>query len=92
MTQAQAAGLDTYNSKDSGVVPIMTRDSEVALWLSIQLFDQGICAFPMLYPIVLVNKSRLRFSSIPTIQATDRHDNCLHRAKLARAPKSMGVI
>ncbi|MFN9969761.1 MAG: aminotransferase class I/II-fold pyridoxal phosphate-dependent enzyme, partial [Phycisphaerae bacterium] len=47
LERAKAAGLNTYNSKDSGVVPIMTRDSEVALWLSIQLFDQGICSFPM---------------------------------------------
>lgn len=59
--KAQAAGLNTYVSKDSGVVPIMTRDSELALWLSVKLFEQGICAFPMLYPIVPRDKSRLRF-------------------------------
>ncbi len=59
--KAQAAGLDTYVSKDSGVVPIMIRDSELALWLSVTLFDQGICAFPMLYPIVPRDQSRLRF-------------------------------
>ena len=33
---AKAAGLDTYNSKDSAVVPLMTPDSEVALWAQLQ--------------------------------------------------------
>lgn len=59
--KAQAAGLNTYVSKGSGVVPIMMQNSEQALWLSVTLFDQGICAFPMLYPIVPRDKSRLRF-------------------------------
>ncbi len=93
LEQAKAAGLNTYNSKDSGVVPIMMPDSEVALWLSIQLFDAGICSFPMLHPIVPRDKSRLRFFI-----------NCNHtRAQidftiktlatnLANAPKSKGVM
>lgn len=91
--QATAAGLNTYNSKDSGVVPIMTLDSEQALWLSIQLFDAGICSFPMLYPIVPRDRSRLRFfmNTHHTREQIDYTVKCLV-TNLARAPKSKGVM
>ena len=91
--QAKAAGLDTYNSRDSGVVPILTRDSEVALWLSIQLFDAGICSFPMLYPIVPRDKARLRFfiNTNHTQEQLQYTIACLTE-NLAKAPKSKGVM
>ncbi len=91
--QAKAEGLNTYNSHHSGVVPIMTPDSEQALWLSIQLFDAGICAFPMLYPIVPRDKSRLRFfmNAFHTHEQIDTTVQCLVH-NMARAPKSKGVI
>jgi 8-amino-7-oxononanoate synthase len=90
---AKSLGLDTYHSKDSGVVPLMTRDSEVALWLSIQLFDNGICAYPMLYPIVPRDKSRIRFF----INTEHTFEQIEHTVKtiayyLAKAPQSRGVI
>ena len=91
--KAKAAGLNTYNSKDSGVVPIMTRDSELALWLSVTLFDQGICSFPMLYPVVPRDKSRLRFF-INTNHTKDQIDytiDCLVQ-NLRVAPASKGVM
>jgi 8-amino-7-oxononanoate synthase len=91
--KAKAAGLDTYMSKDSGVVPVMMRDSELALWCSIQLFDKGICSFPMLYPIVPRDKSRLRFF-INTNHTTEQIDytlDCLS-ACLRVAPASKGVM
>ncbi len=91
--KAKAAGLDTYNSKDSGVVPVMMRDSEVALWLSIQLFDAGICSFPMLYPIVPRDKSRLRFfiNTNHTHEQIDYTVDCIAK-NLAKAPASKGVM
>lgn len=90
---AKLAGLNTYNSQDSGVVPIMMPDSEVALWLSIQLFDAGICAFPMLHPIVPRDKSRLRFfiNANHTHQQMDFTIKCIVEY-LAQAPKSKGVM
>ncbi len=93
LDKANAAGLNTYNSKDSGVVPIMTPDSEVALWLSIQLFDAGICSFPMLYPIVPRDKSRLRFF-INCNHTREQIDYTIETiaANLAHAPKSKGVM
>lgn len=91
--KAKAAGLNTYNSKDSGVVPVMMRDSELALWLSIQLFDAGICSFPMLYPIVPRDLSRLRFfiNTNHTHEQIDYTIECLAK-NLAVAPKSKGVM
>ena len=91
--KAKVAGLDTYNSKDSGVVPIMMRDSELALWMSIQLFNNGICSFPMLYPIVPRDKSRLRFfiNTKHTREQMDYTIDCLTN-NLKVAPASKGVI
>lgn len=91
--RAKAAGLDTYNSKDSGVVPVMMRDSELALWSSIQLFDKGICSFPMLYPIVPRDKSRLRFF-INTNHTKAQIDYTIETLAscLRVAPASKGVI
>ena len=91
--QANALGLDTYHSKDSGVVPLMTPDSEVALWLSCKLFEQGICAYPMLYPIVPRNKSRLRFfiNANHTQEQIDKTVNLISE-NLKMAPKSKGIF
>lgn len=91
--KAKAAGLNTYNSKDSGVVPIMTRDSELALWLSAELFNQGICTFPMLYPIVPRDKSRLRFffNTNHTREQIDYTLDCLVK-NLRVAPPSSGLM
>lgn len=91
--RAQAAGLDTGPSRDSAVVPLMMRDSELALWLSIQLFDAGICSFPMLYPIVPRDKARLRFF-VNTNHTREQIDLTIDTVadRLKRAPKSKGVI
>ncbi len=90
--RAQAAGLDTYNSRNSGVVPIMMRDSELALWMSVGLFEDGICTYPMMYPIVPRNKCRLRFF-INTNHTRDQIDHTIDLIvnRLKRAPKSKGI-
>lgn len=91
--QAQAAGLDTYNSRDSAVVPIMMRDSELALWMSVKLFEDGICSYPMMYPIVPRNKCRLRFF-INTNHTQKQIDQTIANinARLQQAPKSKGIF
>jgi 8-amino-7-oxononanoate synthase len=93
IAKAKSVGLNTYNSKDSGVVPIMLRDSELALWMSIQLFDRRICTFPMLYPIVPRDKSRLRFfiNANHTKEQLDYTIDCLVE-NLRVAPRSKGVM
>lgn len=91
--QAQAAGLDTYKSKDSGVVPLMMRDSEVALWLSMKLWENGICSYPMMYPIVPRDKTRLRFF-INTNHTKEQIDHTINlvASSLKVAPKSKGLF
>ena len=91
--RAKAAGLDTYNSCDSGVVPIMMRDSELALWMSVRLFEAGICTYPMMYPIVPRNKCRLRFfiNTNHTQQQID-HTMDVITGLLKVAPKSKGIF
>ncbi len=91
--KAQASGLDTYNSRNSGVVPIMMRDSELALWMSVHLFEDGICTYPMMYPIVPRNKCRLRFF----INTNHTHEQIDHTIdvinnRLKKAPKSKGIF
>ncbi len=91
--QAQAAGLDTYHSRDSAVVPLMMRDSELALWMSVKLFEDGICTYPMMYPIVPRNKCRLRFF-INTNHSHEQIDHTIGQiqARLKQAPKSKGIF
>ena len=91
--KANAAGLDTYHSRDSAVVPIMMRDSELALWMSVRLFEDGICTYPMMYPIVPRNKCRLRFF-INTNHTRDQIDHTIEAitARLKKAPKSKGIF
>lgn len=91
--KANEVGLDTYNSKDSGVVPVMVPDSEKAIWLTCTLFDKGICAYPMMYPIVPRDKSRLRFfmNTNHTQEQIDYTVNTIVES-LKLAPKSKGII
>lgn len=93
IAQAQKNGLDTYRSKDSGVVPIMMRDSEVALWLAMQLWEGGICSYPMMFPIVPRDKTRLRFfiNRNHTQEQIDR-TIALIVDRLRVAPKSKGLF
>lgn len=91
--QARANGLNTGESGDSAVVPIMAPDSEVAVWLTCKLFEQGVCAYPMLYPIVPRNKSRLRFF-INTNHTQEQIDFTIRllTENLKNAPRSKGLF
>jgi 8-amino-7-oxononanoate synthase len=91
--QAKAAGLDTFKSEGTGIVPVMMRDSELAVWMSITLLEQGICAFPMIFPIVPRDKIRLRFflNTNHTREQIDYTIECLAK-NMATAPKSKGLI
>jgi 8-amino-7-oxononanoate synthase len=54
-------GLNTGTSKDSAVIPIITGDSVKSVMLYKMLFDAGIYALPIMYPVVPENSSRIRF-------------------------------
>ncbi|HZZ71629.1 MAG TPA: aminotransferase class I/II-fold pyridoxal phosphate-dependent enzyme [Pirellulales bacterium] len=58
---AQAKGLDTGNSRDSAVVPIIIGNSLISLQLSQALFGRGVNVQPILHPAVEESASRLRF-------------------------------
>ena len=91
--KAQEAGFDTSDSKDSAVVPLMFKSSEQALWLSVKLFEKNICTYPMMYPIVPREKSRLRFF----INTDHTHEEIDHTIETLSAlwrdvPKDRGLI
>jgi 8-amino-7-oxononanoate synthase len=90
---ALSAGLDTGPSHASAVVPIMLPDSETALWLAARLFDEGVLAFPMIFPVVPRNAARLRFflNTAHTREQVDRAMALLARLK-AGAPRAKGLI
>jgi 7-keto-8-aminopelargonate synthetase-like enzyme len=58
---ARAAGLDTGNSQDTPIVPIILGDSLRCIEVSSGLLEGGIDARPILYPAVPESASRLRF-------------------------------
>jgi 7-keto-8-aminopelargonate synthetase-like enzyme len=58
---AREHGLDTGQSKDSPVVPIIVGDSLPCMQLSQALFERGINVQPMVYPAVENDAARLRF-------------------------------
>lgn len=90
---AQAAGLDTYQSRHSAVVPVMMPDPEVAVWLTVRLFEAGFCAYPMFYPIVPRDKTRIRFfiNTNHTHEQMEKTVDCI-KSSLEQAPKSKGLF
>lgn len=58
---AHKAGLNTGESKDSPVIPIIIGNSAKSLLLANKLFQDGINVQPILYPAVAENEARLRF-------------------------------
>lgn len=62
---AKQKGLNTGNSKDSGVIPIIVGDSNRAARLADAAYQRGISVFPIGYPAVEFNQARLRFFVSP---------------------------
>jgi 8-amino-7-oxononanoate synthase len=58
---ADDCGLNTGNSKDTPVIPIILGDSLRCIRMASALYDQGIDVQPILYPAVPESQSRLRF-------------------------------
>ena len=58
---AKERGLDTGNSGDSAVVPVIIGNSMIALQLSQSMFARGVNVQPILHPAVEESASRLRF-------------------------------
>jgi 7-keto-8-aminopelargonate synthetase-like enzyme len=58
---AAKAGLNTGNSHDTPVIPVITGNSLHALLLSHKMFEAGVNVQPILYPAVEESAARLRF-------------------------------
>lgn len=91
LSAARQAGLDTGMSQDSAVIPVILRDSDLALQLVHRLMtEDGICVHAMLYPAVAKDMVRLRFflSSSHTEQqlayTVDRVSTRLHEITQTR--------
>lgn len=61
LTEAKKRGLNTGNSQDTPVVPVITGNSLLALQLSRRMIDSGVNVQPILYPAVEESAARLRF-------------------------------
>lgn len=70
---AQGEGLNTGDSKDTPIIPIIVGKSLPCIRLSQALVNQGINVMPMVYPAAPENAARLRFFL-----------NCTHTEKQIR--------
>jgi 8-amino-7-oxononanoate synthase len=61
LSEAQKRGLNTGDSHDTPVVPVITGNSLHALLLSRKMFEAGVNVQPILYPAVDESAARLRF-------------------------------
>lgn len=61
LERARANGLDTGSSGGSAIVPVILGDSARCVRLAAALASRGIMAFPVIYPAVPEESSRLRF-------------------------------
>ena len=61
LTEAKKRGLNTGNSHETPVVPVITGNSLHALQLSRRMIEAGVNVQPILYPAVEESAARLRF-------------------------------
>lgn len=61
LSLARSRGINTGNSQDSPIVPVIVGEGLKAVQLAQNLFDRGINVQFMLYPAVPQNTARLRF-------------------------------
>lgn len=61
LSEARRYGLNTGDSQDTPVVPVITGNSLHALLLSHKMFEAGVNVQPILYPAVEETAARLRF-------------------------------
>jgi 8-amino-7-oxononanoate synthase len=68
---ADDSGLNTGNSEDTPVIPIILGDSVQCIRVASAMYAQGIDVQPILYPAVPESQSRLRF--FITAEHTEEH-------------------
>ena len=58
--KARELGLNTGLAQGTAIVPIMVGSSMQAAFLSNLLMENGVCALPIIYPVVPEGEARLR--------------------------------
>lgn len=58
--RAQELGLDTGKAEGTAILPVITGSSMKAGFLSSLLLEHGVCALPIIYPVVSENSARIR--------------------------------
>ncbi|MFC4389056.1 aminotransferase class I/II-fold pyridoxal phosphate-dependent enzyme [Gracilibacillus marinus] len=61
LEQMKELGIDTGDSNDTPVIPMIIGDSDQALTFSELLYENGINAMPIVYPAVKESEARIRF-------------------------------
>ncbi len=86
--RVQELGFDTGVS-ETPITPLMTYDSGKAREMSKQLFDEGVFALPIVFPMVAKDKARIR-----TMINADhtREDLDFAIEKIEKVGKALGVI
>lgn len=77
LEEAKRLGLNTGQSLDTPVIPVITGNSLHALLLSRKMFEAGINVQPILYPAVEESAARLRFF----ITCTHTEEQVLHAVR-----------
>jgi len=84
----KALGFDLGNSQ-TPITPIMTNDSGKAREMSAKLFDEGVYALPVVFPMVAKDKARIR-----TMVTAEHKKEDLDFAieKIGKVGKELGMI
>ncbi|TSB46213.1 aminotransferase class I/II-fold pyridoxal phosphate-dependent enzyme [Alkalicoccobacillus porphyridii] len=83
-----ALGMNTGESYDSPIVPLIIGHSDEALTLSEKLYDNGINAMPIVYPAVKESESRIRFFISASHTRDDLDHTLMTLKKLVRNEES----
>lgn len=60
LDRARALGLDTGYAEGTAILPVITGSSLKAAYLSNLLMERGICALPVIHPVVPEGEARVR--------------------------------
>jgi len=81
-------GFDTGKS-ETPITPVMTYDAGKAREMSIKLFDEGVYALPIVFPMVAKDKARIR-TMITAEHSREELDFAI--SKIEKVGKELGII
>jgi len=87
-TEFKKLGFDTGNSQ-TPIIPVMLEDEEIARNFSTKLFELGVFATPIVFPMVAKGKARIRVIASASFTKKDLDFGL---AAFAKVGKELGVI